>query len=68
MYSRSSEKLKLGDEVRNDYKDILQAGTTALNRSAVLAYKDSLRKLEQKWLDEFKPYEPNGYNRPPKQQ
>jgi hypothetical protein len=62
------EKLKLGDEVRNDYKDVMQTGTTALNRSAVLAYKDSLRKLEQKWLDEFKPYEPNGYNRPPKQQ
>ncbi|BBH21953.1 hypothetical protein Back11_32980 [Paenibacillus baekrokdamisoli] len=61
------EKLKLGDEVRNDYKDIVQEGSTVLNRFAVQSYRDQLRKLEKKWLEELKPYEPDGYNRPPKQ-
>ncbi|RAP75139.1 GIY-YIG nuclease family protein [Paenibacillus montanisoli] len=60
------ERLKLGDEVRNDYKDSMIPGTSVLNRSVVQSYRDSLKKLEQKWLNELQPYEPNGYNRPPK--
>lgn len=61
------EALKLGDEVRNDYKDILLPGSAGLRRSVVQSYRDELRKLEQKWLEELQPYEPGGYNRRPRQ-
>lgn len=37
----------------------------ALNRSAVLSYRSALKQLERKWLDELRPYGPEGYNRPP---
>ncbi|REE70471.1 hypothetical protein A8990_13025 [Paenibacillus taihuensis] len=60
------ERLKLGDEVRNDYKDSLVPGTSILNRSVVQSYREALKKLEQKWLQEQQTYIPNGYNKPPK--
>ncbi|SDX72428.1 GIY-YIG nuclease family protein [Paenibacillus sp. CF384] len=60
------EQLSLGEEVRNDYKDTLIPGTEIVDRNALMNYRDSLKRLEKKWLDELQPYEPNGYNRPPK--
>lgn len=63
------EALKLGDEVRNDYKDILLPGSDGIRRNVVQSYRDELRKLEQKWLEKLQPYEPDGgYNRRPRQQ
>lgn len=60
------ERLKLGEEVRNDYKDSVISSTNVLNRSVVMSYREALKKLEQKWLQEKQPYIPNGYNKPPK--
>ncbi|MBW7476855.1 GIY-YIG nuclease family protein [Paenibacillus oenotherae] len=60
------EALKLGDEIRNDYKDIMP-GSAGVRRNVVQSYRDELRKLELKWLEKFQAYEPDGYNRRPRQ-
>ncbi|SFJ48835.1 hypothetical protein SAMN02799624_04696 [Paenibacillus sp. UNC496MF] len=44
---------------------VAEAGKSALGRGAVRAYRDELKRLERKWLDELRPYEPEGYNRAP---
>jgi hypothetical protein len=58
------EPLKLGDEVRNDYKDIKVPGG-GVQRNVVMAYRDELKKLEKKWMDQLMPYDPQGYHKPP---
>ncbi|GGD46755.1 GIY-YIG nuclease family protein [Paenibacillus nasutitermitis] len=59
------ESLKLGDEVRNDYKDITVPGG-GVQRNVVMGYRDALKKLEQKWLDRLQPYDSQGYHKQPK--
>ncbi|QHW31034.1 GIY-YIG nuclease family protein [Paenibacillus rhizovicinus] len=71
------EKLEFGDEAGKEGSDgqdgqdgrdsngAEQPAAGVLNRSTVLSYRNALKKLERKWLDELKPYEPAGYNRPP---
>ncbi|MBM7565908.1 GIY-YIG nuclease family protein [Paenibacillus sacheonensis] len=48
-------------------EDPARTELSILNRSAVQSYRDALKKLEQQWLDELKPYGPAGYNRPPQE-
>ncbi|MFD0716610.1 GIY-YIG nuclease family protein [Paenibacillus sp. GCM10027626] len=58
------EELKLGDEVRNDYKDIKSAdGSGGVRREVIQAYRNDLRQLEDKWLEKLQPYDEKGYNR-----
>ena len=57
----------LDGETRDDGNEAAQTGTSPLGRSAVQSYRDALKKLERKWLDQLKPYEPAGYNRPPRE-
>jgi len=61
------ETLKLGDEVRNDYKDITQPEGGGLRRDVVQGYRKELQKLEAKWLEQLQPYEDKGYNRRPRE-
>lgn len=60
------ETLKLGDEVRKDYKDIGLQNEGGLRSNVILSYRDNLKKMERKWLEKLQPFEPAGYNKHPK--
>ncbi|WP_219835647.1 GIY-YIG nuclease family protein [Paenibacillus sp. R14(2021)] len=62
------ERLSLAEESGSVNKDALEPRTTALNRGAVQAYRDALKRLEQQWLDKLQPFEPDGYNRTTREQ
>ncbi|MBB3112991.1 aspartate/tyrosine/aromatic aminotransferase [Paenibacillus phyllosphaerae] len=56
------EELKLGDEIRNDFKDMMTP-EGELRRDLVQGYRRELSKLEDKWREQLGSYEPEGYNK-----
>ncbi|UVI28861.1 GIY-YIG nuclease family protein [Paenibacillus spongiae] len=59
-------QLKLEDDIRHDYKDIILPNGAGLRSDVIQSYRNELKALEELWLEELQPFEPAGYNRRPR--